>query len=132
MFQATASTNRIDEHLLLAGAAWLAFTCILAIVSGVGGWGAGLPHAYAFMAGFCGSFAMGLTYRLFPGMKSSRLSRPQGWIWETGLVLLVAGRSVQAMEGGVALFQFGSVVAACGALLFTWIFVNGRTIRPNL
>ncbi|MFP1633483.1 hypothetical protein ACLB6G_17260 [Zhengella sp. ZM62] len=132
MFQATAATNRIDEHLLLAGAAWLAFTVILAVVSGISGWNTGLPHAYAFMAGFCGSFAMGLTYRLFPGMKSSRLSRPQAWIWQTGLVLLVAGRIFEEFEGDGALFQFASVVSACGALLFVWIFVNGRVIRPEL
>lgn len=131
MFQATASTNRIDELLLLAGTAWLAFTVIFAVVSGILGWNTGLAHAYAFIAGFCGSFAMGLTYRLFPGMKSSRLSRPQAWAWETGLVLVVAGRIIQDLNGGDALVQFGSVVAACGALLFAWIFLNGRVIRTG-
>ena len=132
MFQANVPSSKVDEHLLLAGAAWLVASVALAIVSGMTTSPMSLPHAYAFMAGFCGSSVMGLTYRLFPGMKASRMAKPQLWIWEAGVALLVTGRTLQDLDQGDGVFQFASIVAGCGALLFAVNVLRGRTIRSQV
>ncbi|PHP67538.1 hypothetical protein CSC94_07475 [Zhengella mangrovi] len=132
MYQPNTSIRKVDEHLLLAAVGWLTVAVVMAVYTGMAAGTPGLVHAYVFMVGFCATAIMGLTYRLFPGMKASRLAKPQLWTWLAGTALLFAGRLVQDLGGADGLFQFASVLAAAGAILFAAVFLGGRVIRPDL
>ncbi len=125
--------RKIDETWILCGLAWLLVAMLF------GGWlGASghlnfaNTHAHVGLVGFVASMLFGLTMRLFPGMRTSKMAKPQFWIYQIGAVLLVAGKARVDARGPEDLVALGSVVVFFGAALFAWMFIRHRQVQPQL
>lgn len=125
--------RKIDETWILCGLAWLLFGMALGMWPGATGrFDFASSHAHIGLVGFVASILFGLIMRLFPGLRASKMARPQFWIYQAGAVLLVAGKMRVDGGGPTDLVAFASVVVFCGAALFVWMFATGRQIEPRL
>lgn len=124
--------RRIDENFIIAGIVWLVLSIALVIWSEISGHGILLPallHALGF--GFAASSVFGLTYRLFPAMRQSKLGKPHFFIYTAGAALTTAGRLRMDLGGASDVWSFASVVLLAGAILFAVVFLQNREFNAT-
>lgn len=125
--------RKIDETWILCGLAWLVFGMAFGMWLGATErFDFANSHAHIGLVGFVVSCLFGLIMRLFPGLRGSKMAKPQFWIYQVGAILLVAGKIRVDAGGPPDIVAFASVVVFCGAALFVWMFATGRQIEPRL
>ncbi|MCB1383616.1 MAG: hypothetical protein KDJ73_11950 [Notoacmeibacter sp.] len=122
-------TRKIDEHSIATGLAFLLLALALTIWSALTGAKMdAAPPLQALLTGFVPLTLFGLTYRLFPPMKVSKMARPQFVIYAAGAAIMQLG-ALRGETDYTELLAFGSVVTFCGAALFALIFWRDREFR---
>ena len=81
-------------------------------------------HAHANLLGFVISVLFGLIHRNWPRLKESSLALPQFALFETGVLVLVAGKYDIDSGGGGALAPPGSILVVLGTLVMFWMFAK--------
>lgn len=118
--------HNIDRLYIITGLGWLLFGISFGIWMGISG---NLhftnPHAHANLVGFVMPVLFGLTLRVFPQIRASRLIVPQFFIFQIGAFLVIVGKILVTLDHSDTLMvSVGSLVALAGTLMFAWIFIT--------
>lgn len=118
---------KIDRLYIMAGFVWLIVGMVFGIYLGITDQlQFSNSHAHANLLGFVISAIFGLIYRNWPALLSSRLALPQFALYQTGAVILVAGKYDIDNGGSGALAPPGSVIIVLGTLLMLWMFAGAK------
>ncbi|MGO4855598.1 hypothetical protein [Phaeovulum sp. W22_SRMD_FR3] len=117
----------LDRVYVRTGLVWLVLGMVYGIYLGITDQlNLANSHAHAGLLGFVTSCLFGLLHRNWPGMRLGKLAQPQYWIYQAGVVLLVAGKMVVDMGGTPGLAAFGSLVVVLGTVLMIVMFFGER------
>lgn len=116
---------RLDRLYILAGFTWLVLGMAFGIYLGITDQlNLGNSHAHANLVGFVLSALFGLLHRNWPALAGHALARAQFWVYQTGAVILVAGKYIVDTGGGAGTVATGSLVVLAGTLMMLWIFAT--------
>lgn len=116
---------KMDRLYIVAGFLWLISGMIFGIYLGVTNqFEFANTHAHANLLGFVISVLFGLLYRNWPGLLSSRLAWLQFALYQTGTLILVAGKFDIDRGGDGAFAPPGAILVVLGTLLMFWIFAT--------
>ena len=116
---------QIDRNLVAIGLGWLVLGMLLGLYMGASNDTRLLQvHVAMLMGGFVVITTYGVLYRLWPAMKTGSLAKIQFWIAVISSVGIAAGTVQRALNDGVVLVAFASVLAIVGAVLMGWLFMT--------
>lgn len=121
--------RRIDEALIALGLFWLLAALVLPAFQ-VGQLSP--PAGFVLSAMIWGSaipVMLGVISRLVPAIRTSKLAKPMFWALAAGSSLLAANQLIPHPDLTIDAAAFGSIVLACGVILFAIAFYQGRTPR---
>jgi peptidoglycan/LPS O-acetylase OafA/YrhL len=117
----------LDRVYVRTGLIWLVLGMVYGIYLGITDQlNLANSHAHANLLGFVTSCLFGLLHRNWPDMRRGRLAVPQFWIYQVGVVLLIAGKVVVDMGGTPGLAAIGSIVVVLGTALMIVMFFDQR------
>lgn len=119
--------RRIDDIYILVGLIWLVLGMGFGIWMGITQqFQFANSHAHWNLVGFAISVLFGLIHRAYPALRGSRLAWPQFFVYESGAVLLVAGKAMIDNGGSDTLVKIGALVTMLGALGMLALFAMRR------
>lgn len=122
---------KIDRLYITTGFVWLIVGMVFGIYLGITDQlQFSNTHAHANLLGFVISVLFGLIYRNWPALVKSRLAMPQFALYQTGAVVLVAGKYDIDNGGAGTLAPPGSIIIVLGTLLMFWMFATTR-VAPS-
>jgi hypothetical protein len=121
---------KMDRCYVLAGFVWLLVGMVFGIYLGITDQlNYSNSHAHLNLLGFVLSVLFGLLHRNWPALAQSRFAKPQFYIYQLGVVVLVAGKYSIDGGGTEALAPPGSLIVVLGVLIMFWMFYqHGRDI----
>lgn len=121
--------RKIDEALIAVGLFWLLAALVLPAF-GIGQLSP--PSGFVLSSMIWGSAVpvmLGMISRLVPAIRTSKLAKPMFWTLAAGSSLLAGNQLIPHPDLTVDAGIFGSIVLACGVILFAIAFYQGRTPR---
>lgn len=121
---------KMDRLYVVTGFAWLVFGMVFGIYLGITDQlNYSNSHAHANLLGFVISVIFGLIYRGWPSLTTSRLAMPQFVLYQSGAIVLVAGKYDVDGGGSGTLAPPGSLIIVLGVLVMAWIFLRNGVVE---
>jgi hypothetical protein len=89
-------------------------------------------HAHLNLLGWVSLFLIGIYYRLYPSLDSSRIAHIQVWIWIAATAVMTVGVTLvhTGREAGIPVSAISSLVILGDVILFGWlVFRTERNLQ---
>lgn len=115
----------LDRLFVSIAFGWLVFGMLFGIYLGITDQlNLSNTHAHIGLLGFVLSCLFGLLHKSWPSLRTSRFAKPQLWIYEIGVLILVYGKYQIDTSGTSPVVAPGSLIVVAGTLLMVWIFAT--------